>query len=526
MTTGVIKFEAKFDGINWTDITSDVVLSAGVHIKYGITSGKMEDRVADVGTMRIALNNSISNSGGVNGYYTPGHTNCRGGFGVDLKIRMQVTSGAVTRTKFYGTIPNDAIMPSVGQYGERRVYVTVNDWMRYPAETELGNIAYKAEQDISGVVGLIAEAMPVQPLHTDYSIGLTRFDAIYDPVAGNLRGLTELVRAANSEFGYIYVRHDETHDEVLRVENRHSRNQIMFSDSPLYEFDNDMSGGNAEMGERYKEVTFRVYPRREDASPVVLHRLDKRISLVAGETSRFSGRYTDPSNKSSSISARSVEAMVSGTDYIMTANQDGTGANLTSDLDVTISTGANTILYTLENTGSANGYVYVQCRGIGIYGYDPVDVSLETAWPLPEPPGGWGSFVSPPAGEPRGKLSMDMRYQDDPREAHDILNYLMPKLLWSSLVKWKSVVFYPNRNAGMMTAFLAGDVGDHVQVTEHMSGAAGKDYFVNGVEIDVLSGGIIQCKWHLMWDMPPRSAYWLLEVTGRTELGLTTVLAP
>jgi hypothetical protein len=81
--------EAKFDGINWTDITADVIDT--ISWKYGILGSGPLDRIGDPGEMSIKLNNTETNSGGVTGYYTPGHPLCRVGFTVGLPVRLTAT---------------------------------------------------------------------------------------------------------------------------------------------------------------------------------------------------------------------------------------------------------------------------------------------------------------------------------------------------------------------------------------------------------------------------------------------------
>lgn len=508
MPTSTIAVEAKLDGSNWTAITADVVASAGIRIKCGITSSRLDDRVAGTGTMTLTLNNSASNSGGLVGYYTPGHTNCRSGFAADLPVRLRVTSGAVTRTKFYGRIAQGGIMPIPGQYDDRKTSVTVLDWMQYPADEKLGQIPYKASQNMGTTIAMVEYYMvSPAPLHKDIDAGLTTFDAIFEPAGNGLKGLTEFVRAANSELGWVYIRRDATYDEILRAEHRHARNEKLFEDSPLYEFDNDMSGGELEAIVKGAKVTLKAYPRSEDTSAVVLHALQGRIFIAAGDSVTITGRYSDPENKAKNISAREVYQPVPVTDYSMWSNEDGTGTDLTNDLDITISAGANSIEYTMENSGSTDGWALVQCRGIGIYSYDSIEV------------------VSEPATV-KTEIFIDTKYQDNPEEAQGLADYLRDKIENANDIIWKSVTFYPNRSDALMTAFLTGDIGDHIRITEEMSGAVDQDYFINGVGIEILPGQIIRCTWYLMWDVEPTASYWILEESGRSELDDTTVLAP
>lgn len=503
MPTSSIVVEANFTGAGWEAITGDVVQSAGIRIKRGITSGKLDDRVADPGTLTFALNNSASNSGGLVGYYTPGHADCRSGFAAGLLVRLRVTSGATTQTKFYGHVIEGGIQPVPGTYGERRTYVTVCDWMDYAAETPLGNIPYTENRDIATVVETIMYYMPEVPVSEALQTGYTRYDAIYDPTAGNLKGLTEFVRAANSELGWVYIRITSAHDEVIVTENRYARDTAMIADDPLYEFDNDMSGGDIVAKDDWGGVIIKTHPRREDTSPVVLYSSPQYIFVEAGDTLEITGRYRDPENEDVYVSARSTEELLRTIDYLMASKQDGTGTDLTDDLAVTVSAGANSAVFTLENTGSTDGWIYLQIRGRGIYLYPPVEVESASAT-MPY-------------------LYIDARYQDDVAEARRLARWLYAKVDAAPDMVWKSIVFYPNRTSDLMTAFLTGDIGDHIRITEAVSGAVDQDYFINGIEAEILGGGNIRCTWHVMWDIAPAAAYFTVDTS---ELDGADILAP
>ena len=94
-----ITVEVELDGVDagWTDISDDVL--PPVHGTYGILGNGPTDRVAGTGTMTFTLNNSVSNSGGLAGYYSPGHTNCLSGFEAGIGVRLGVTYDGKTRYK-------------------------------------------------------------------------------------------------------------------------------------------------------------------------------------------------------------------------------------------------------------------------------------------------------------------------------------------------------------------------------------------------------------------------------------------
>lgn len=513
--------QAKFDGTAWTAITTDVLQSVPIRVRAGIFTGKLDDRVADTGYMTFALDNSASNSAGSLGYYTPGHTNCREGFGRYLPVRCQVTYNGTTQTKFYGRIADDGIYITTGTVGNRRSYVTVFDWMQYPASQELGLIPYSSNRVIGDVVGSVAAYMPVAPLTTDYETGFSHFDAMYDPTGAGLKGLTELSRVANSELGYVYVTRNASNDEVLRAENRHTRNEAMFNEESIVTLDNSTVEGESEIGEPITTVTFKIYPRSEDTSLQILYSSPNAIRIPASGTTTVTGRYRDPDNEASYVSAKNMQPLVENSDYIANSAEDGSGTNYSGSLTVTTTFGANSAEFVLSNAATIDIYATtLQCRGIGLYSYTPVQVSAVGS--APTYPGGGGQTTNPKIQE----LYIDMRYQDDPEEAQIIADYLLDKIDNAPEVKFRNVTFYANASATLMDAFLRADIGSLVKIEESMSGASEDTYFINGIDFEIIPTNIIRCTWHLMWDVAPAAAYWILGVAGRSELGSTANPAP
>jgi len=102
-----IYVEMKLDGINWTDVSEDVI--APIAFNGGILDNSPLSRVAGTGKCTFSLNNSISNSGGLAGYYSPGHANCRSGFAAGLQVRIRITYDNATYKKFQGKIPPQGI---------------------------------------------------------------------------------------------------------------------------------------------------------------------------------------------------------------------------------------------------------------------------------------------------------------------------------------------------------------------------------------------------------------------------------
>ena len=146
----------KLGGVQ-TDITADVLLGVQpLHCSYGIKGSGPLDRVAQTGTLTFALNNSASNSGGVQGYYTPGHANARTGWDLGVLVYVGFTYGGTTYIKFHGTV--NGIVPDAGQYQRQAVVVTCTDWIDEAAVSKLKEVAVQEDRKAGQLVTTLMTA--------------------------------------------------------------------------------------------------------------------------------------------------------------------------------------------------------------------------------------------------------------------------------------------------------------------------------------------------------------------------------
>ena len=510
--------------VGWTEITTDVLQSVPIKVKYGITSGRYDDRCADVGYMNFALDNSAFNSVGTAGRYSPGGAGALSSFIPGLLTKLSITYAGTTYVKFYGWVDVDGIQVDTGSTGKRRTYVSCKDWLGYPASTELGQIPYADDQRIGDIVGAVDSAMPIQSGAQDFDGGMSVFEASYDGEANGVKGLTELNRVANSEWGYVYLYYQQGIAlSRLRAESRHTRNEIMRNNAPVITLDNNMLAGQAPIVPFYNAVKVKVTPRRADGDYVTLYSLQSPQFLRAGGTVAVVGRYTDPQNTDTYVTAKYMDAMAATTDYTFNTIANGQGTDLTTDLTVTEQYGANSAYIHLVNAGTVDGYVTkLQCRGKGIYRDRPIEYTAQYVYAQgpPDSPDGSNLYAI------YDNIYIDMRYQDSLEEGATIADYIYNKIVYQvTKTKFSSVTFYPNKSDALMTAFLNADVGSHIRITEDITGESGDDYFINGVSFDISANNLIRCTWYVQWDSE-NTAYWILGVAGRSELDATANPAP
>jgi hypothetical protein len=496
MSSVILKLvvEALFDGTTWTDITEDVI--SNPMVSSGISDNKDDDRVAGVGVCRFTLNNSNSNSAGLFGYYSPGHVNCRQGFKTGLPIRISYLLTGLGKTpKWRGRIIPGGIEVSPGLYGDRRVQVTAYDWMEQASIHRLRLMAYTSSKRGDEAIALILANMPVQPQSVKLDTGYYTFTSVFDTVRDYTTAMAEFQKICMSERGYLYLRHNRESDEQLVWENRtHRDNVIAVTTVPaaLSEcgeiLDEDGSAILDEDGSEIlsddvdelsisgyndmsvvqgdalaNRITYTAYPKNEFTG--VLASTQTRIELAAGEKKEgLKLTFRDPDG-SAKISAKSIDALVAGTDYTMNANKDGTGTDLSADLVVEYTAGVEGIEYSVENTGATDGYVYLQAQGTGIRLYDKVSVTIYDA----------ASELSYGTQE----LKIDAPYLEDPAAA-DLFASTLLVALSQPYTEVKKVTFMTDSDV-MKNFFVAIETGFRIHVEESMC-AINEDYFVQGWE--------------------------------------------
>lgn len=527
----------------WTNVTSDVFAPDGINVKYGMSDASPKTRVADTGSMTFTLKNDTSNSAGLVGYYSPGHTNCRAGFQAGITVRLKITYDGVCYTKFYGHISSGGIN-IIGGIGEgKHVTVEVLDFMEQAAIHEMYLPEFTQNKRIDEIIPLIVANMPIAPLSYNLNTGDDTYATVFDTIRDKTRALTEFQKVALSELGYVYVLPDNTNTEKLVIEGRSTRYNISSLSKVslpksqsgfLLKEDGDCllkeDGGKIVLNQlqtislvdEHSAITVShgnylanivsstAYPRLIDANPVVLFSTSSRIQIAAGETKTgYSITYKDPTNRIQNVSGKNMITPVATTDYTMFANEDGTGTDLTANLAVTVDYGVEGAEYTLVNSSASIGWVWLQARGTGIYIPDPITYTA--------------SDSTSELKHGSKTLSLELKYQDDPGDAQAYMN-IMLNAYKDPHTDIEEVSYIANRSELLMFAFLQVDVGRRIPLQDSTSGVVG-EYFIQGTEFSIQAGGIIYWKWIVKPAKNDIFNFWQLETAGRSELEETTFIA-
>jgi hypothetical protein len=501
--------KAKFDGTNWTDITSDTV--GEIECEYGIFGNGALDRVAGVGSLKFALKNSTKNSAHKIGYYSPGHVNCRSGFAPGLEVKITFTLDLIEVQKFIGKIPTDGIDVIPGLYKERITTVTVKDWIYQCVTHPMKEFPFAQSKTIMEAVPLVLANMDIQPPGTiDYRTGESTFPYIGDTMHSKTTALAEFGKMVQSELSYIYLTR-----QGLKVEGRLTRNEektsldefpqsradlgilvdddgalvdesgnsILCSDSTAAEFTNDQLDIVTSFGKNfYNSAKFTAYPRRVDASATtVLFDLQSPMAIKANETITISGSYKDPTGVAKSVSGINMVTPVATTHYKGFVNRDGTGTEITNDLTVTAYFGTGNFKYTIVNGATAGYITFCQAVGKGIYTDIPAEYYIEDA-----------TSIALHGDYP---LVVDMKYQDDPSVANRwaLVSLFQYKNLRTSI---NEVTFIANKQGSFLNAFLYLEPGDRIRIKEDVSAVYG-DFFIHAVKFRIEPGNIVYFTWIL-----------------------------
>lgn len=486
------KLELELSAGVWTDVWADVLGSETLHWARGIMGAKPTDRTAGTGKLEFSLRNGTNSSGGLLGYYTVGHANCRTGFRVGIGVRLKLEYGGTWRTEFTGRLKTATPVP--GSYDKRTVSCVALDWMAEAAIAKLRLLAVSASVRSDVVISNCLANMTRQPTATSLDAGIETFAYAPDLAADERTSVLSVLNSvAMSEFGYLYVKGDGT----LEFQNRHHRVKdttikatITNPRSPQVEHDQD-SVANI--------IKATTNPREVGVVNEILATLRGTLEISAGATETVELRYGDPSNRDVRISGLDIVTPVAGTDFTFDI---GNG-----NLGIVITKGGNSAKLALTNNGGTLGTVtFLQVRGKAIRTYDPVTRVAEDATSKDD----YGDRV----------LELPLTYQSSARVGQDFADITLAKTKLPTTVLKSIQVFGDNSDAEMLAA-LDVDLGDKVRVEEPVS-AIDDDYCINGLEGWLIGGQRLLVSW-----VPVRASaasYWLLGTAGSGELGIATTL--
>lgn len=505
-----IQMEFAGVGNGWTDVTYDVRSEESVKMTYGMAGVTATDRVASTGTLQFTMNNGPTNTARTVGYYAPDNTSCRSGFNYGIRVRLALTYTPIgTVYRFLGTL--DQIRPTPGVRGRYLTRCMVVDWIDEAARYHITGLDLETSVRGDQVFSTVVASMPMQPASVQTTPGLDTYpyalDNVRDEQTTTLRIFQEL---ALSELGYIYIKSDTNVGGTLTYESRSVRGS---NNIAIQTFSNTMDEIAVERNRAnlLNKVQVTAHPRRVDAAATtVLFTLNTVSAVQPFTTLALNAPFRDPNQPLARVGGVNLQTPTAVTDYTANTLADGTGTDLTGLFSVTLSdSSGNSATFAIANNSSFTGYLTkLQLRGRGIYDYNTTILSSENT----QSQANFGQRV----------INLDMPYQADPSVANEASQYVLN--VWSSPLSYiTKLTVLGNWRDALMQAVLLRDISDCVALDETVTGMKSTTrYFVNAVTLDISQGRVFRLS--LLLAPADQNSYWLLEIPGSSELGVTTRL--
>ncbi|NIR63990.1 MAG: LamG domain-containing protein [candidate division Zixibacteria bacterium] len=503
---------------DWEDISSDILLENGIQYRKGISSPVgIKAQTASIGTLEFWLNNDSSNSGGLSGYYTLNHTNQRDGFEINQAIRVKYTYGGSDYYKWYGRIKR--VRPDTGRFGNRQTQVTCEDWMSEAIKRKISLEPIQTSKTGDEVLDTVLDGVTIPPVHRDFDTGNSTFPYVLDSERDEATPIfTVLQKIIASEKGYLYITGNGAgKGETLVFESRHHR-ILQTTDEASYNTNTTatltIDTSEYKLNEVYNKVLIRVYPREIDAAATtVLGSSQTAFAVSSGASRDVTLSYRDPDTGERISGTAFVDPLASTTDYTANAQEDGGGADMTSDIAAistaagTLDAGANSAKITITNNGSVTAWITkLQIRGKGIYQYDPMVYETSDADSL----NAYGDR----------ELRYDMPYEDDINVAADVGDAILSERKDPFHVV-DGLRFMPYIDSTMAQDFMDLEIGSRIALVDAQSDID-SDYFVQNMVVLEnnremwVTYGLIEAD---------TATYWVLDDLTNSVLDTSTRLA-
>lgn len=512
----------------WTDLTADLA-STAMHLSRGFQSNQPDDLVAAPLAWTFALNNSVHNSGGLLGFYSPDSPTVRTGWAIGIRMRLQITANGHTRTKAYGWVEH--VAPHAGKFEDQLVEVTVAGWLNLAATIGVSGLAAAVNQRGDQLTATLAAQATYPPFALALATGLDTYPYALDDLDPSTSHILDgFDSVAKSGFDRIYERADGT----LRYESRQTRQTftpavLTITDVPPAGRPAQAVSGVPARRARDKQMNrfqVTVHPKRVDMTAVVLYSLPISASnptVAPGQTITMQGPYVDPNQQAQQVGGFNMlisDGMGGSTigtsgslptgDLQFTTAAAGSGTDISASVTVSVVYGANQATFTITNTSTQTAFfAKLQCRGQGIYDYQTV-VATATA-------SGSQSAIGQTA------FPFDCPYNPGALFAQSAATYeatLYSKAV-SQLDQGVSVFVHADDELTLDT-LLQREISDAIAISETVTGLTAGTYWIDGEQLEIDE----RVNMRVTWPLAPNvaSTAWTLGVAGSSELGVTTVL--
>ena len=473
----------------WTDVTADL-RAQSIIVETGIGSG-LDQHQAGVGTMSWVLDNGLKVA---QSRYTVGHADVRPGFrlGIPVRLRLATDVGG----EYNWPMRLATADPEPGIYRGKRVQCQAVDWFESAARSNVTEAAVQVNETSDEAWAALVDEVDEIPISVSREVGLSEFPFALDSLQGG-KVLEAMARVMGSESGFCFMRNDTL---VF-----HSRVHRQLPTAAALTLDNTMNEMAVEVSraQLVNAIYATIHPRVSGANDTdTLWELQTRDLLVAGETRTYEGQYRDPDLHTSKIGGTDFLDPVSGSDYSLRENKDGTGTDLTQFLSVSVRQGGSGASFLVVNTGTVPGFLYLRQRGRILR----TDESK--------------TIVSRDDESIRrhGPRVLDRAYAflSDASTVRALSDQTLSRFRDVVSVP-SSIVLKASKDPILVDDLLSAGIGEHVDINEHVSAIAGA-YWVHGVRLEIRPPGWVNAELNVFPGLIGPNV-WLLGVVGRSELG-------
>lgn len=447
----------------WT-ANPDVTVADGIMWRRGVDGRGPTDCVAAPGTLSFSLNNGSNNSGGVAGYYSPGHASVRSGFATGIGVRVIYTYNATDYTRWTGTLSH--IEPTPGLFN-RRTRCTAVSTMASLVDEKVRAIEPQLDRTEVELLDAVLDAIPTaaQPAATDFDPAIDSFPFACDDLKAGTGALGVIVDLMQSARGHYFETGDGTHRYQSQARRAVQVSQFTFTGAHLKAGTGVIRPTT--LDSVYNRVRVTTHAKAIGATDTdVLARHAGKLAIPAGETLEHWLDYRDPNTNDYMGGTDFQDPPVATTDYEFNDAENGSGADVTGDITIAASFFASSAKLVIENTGAATAYAQLlQVRGRTIKDVTPVVSEASVAQ-------GYGVRT----------IEIDERYQDDAIRGRDDAEYIASNYndLGNQI---DSIEFDANHDSDTMTQALSLEIGDVVTVNEATTGTVDVDGYVQAIEV-------------------------------------------
>lgn len=371
-----------------------------------------------------------------------------------------------------------------------------------------GQIVYPYESTYAVIdVSVIDTARIVSNDLFTYSVSTTEIEYVGDNSADakGTVGAQSLIRdIMQAELGGRFF----WNGQKFEFQDRYYSAELALSAATLTLYSSDIVEWDYRYGDDIvNDVTVNFQPRQVGVAGTVVYSSERAIAISAGATRTVTCHFRDPDTPNARIGATDVLPVVAGTDYVANFASDGSSTNVTAYVNVFVDAGGQSATIAITNTLTATVYITtLQLRATPLYTYERESVSVADAQSIND--------------HGRYPKSYTLKLITDEATAEGFAN-IQAQRFRNHASRLNSVTVIANSQKLVTTDVSIGDV---ITITENTATTHNEQYAVVGIRHQI-DGRSREHK--ITYTLSPlnRNQYWVLGVSGASELDSTAILA-